>query len=223
MAAERGSSGDLLPPASAQVVDGNLHSYPAAMGQPARSDRYVTPEAYLAAEGTRSQKHEYLAGVEYAMAGTNLGHNRIVRNLVVELTRQLDGSPCEAMASDIKVRIRTNTAEFYYYPDVTVDCSNGANSALFAEQPRVIFEVLSPETERIDRGEKLRNYQSLPSLDAYVLVDQHRLGVIVYRREDGGWTREALTAAADVLSLSTLGCALPLPAIYLRTGLDATN
>ncbi|MCU0866982.1 MAG: Uma2 family endonuclease [Planctomycetes bacterium] len=118
----------------------------------------MTPEAYLAAERIRTHKCEYLAGVEFQMAGTSLGHNRIVRNLVVELTRQLDASPCEAVASDIKVRIRTNTAEFYYYPDVTVDCvdcSNGADSALFAEQPRVIFEVLSPETERIDRGEKL--------------------------------------------------------------------
>jgi Uma2 family endonuclease len=125
------------------------------MGDAAGSGYHVTPEAYLAAERIRTHKCEYLAGVEFQMAGTSLGHNRIVRNLVVELTRQLDASPCEAVASDIKVRIRTNTAEFYYYPDVTVDCSNGADSALFAEQPRVIFEVLSPETERIDRGEKL--------------------------------------------------------------------
>lgn len=193
------------------------------MGDAARSDYFVTPEAYLAAERTRAHKHEYLAGVEYQMAGTSLGHNRIVRNLVVDLTQQLGSSPCEAVASDIKVRIRTNTAEFYYYPDVAIDCSRSSDSALFAEQPRVIFEVLSPETERIDRGEKLRNYQSLPSLDAYVLVEQHRLGVVVYRRGDGGWTRESLTAATDTLQLPTVGCALSLAGIYQRTGLDASD
>ena len=139
--------------------------------------------------------------------------------MFAELRSQLAGKPCEVFSSDLKVRIRTSTAEFYYYPDVTVDCSGVADSALFAEQPRVIFEVLSPDTERIDRGEKLRNYQALPSLDAYVLVDQHRTAVTTYRRSEGGWTRDLLTEKAEILVLPTLGCSLPLGGIYQRTGL----
>jgi Uma2 family endonuclease len=189
------------------------------MGDALRAGYHVTPEAYLAAERQRAQKHEYLAGVEYAMAGASAGHNRITGNVFAELRRQLAGTPCEAFTADMKVRIRTSTAEFYYYPDVAVDCSGVADAAQFAEQPRVIVEVLSPDTERIDRGEKLRNYQSLPSLDAYVLVDQHRLAVLVHRRSDGGWTRELLTEKAETLSLPTIGCSIPLAAIYQRTGL----
>lgn len=188
------------------------------MGDALRAGYYVSPEAYLAAERTRAQKHEYLAGVEYQMAGASAGHNRITGNVFAELRRQLAGKPCEVFASDLKVRIRTNTAEFYYYPDVTVDCSGVADAALYAEQPRVIFEVLSPDTERIDRGEKLRNYQALPSLDAYVLVDQHRLAVMIYRRSETGWNRELLTDQHEVLALPTLGCSLSLAAIYERTG-----
>jgi len=157
--------------------------------------------------------------VEYQMAGASAGHNRIVVNLLTGVGSQLVGKPCEVFASDLKVRISTNTAEFCYYPDVTVDRSGVANEALFAEQPRVIFEVLSPETERIDRGEKMRNYQALPSLDAYVLVDQQRVAVTLYRRSEGGWTRELLTQKADTLILPTIGCSLPVSAIYQRTGL----
>jgi len=189
------------------------------MGDALRVDYYISPEAYLEAERTRKQKHEYLAGVEYQMAGASVGHNRIAGNLFAEVRSQLLGKPCEVFASDLKVRIRTNTAEFYYYPDVTVDCSGVANAALFAEQPRVIFEVLSPDTERIDRGEKMRNYQALPSLDAYVLVDQQRVAVTLYRRSEGGWTRELLTEKTDTLALPTIGCSLPVSAIYQRTGL----
>lgn len=189
------------------------------MGDAVRAGYFVSPEAYLAAERTREQKHEYLAGVEYQMAGASAGHNRIAGNLFAELRSQLAGKPCEAFSSDLKVRIRTNTAEFYYYPDVTVDCSGVADTALFAEQPRVLFEVLSPETERIDRGEKLRNYQSLPSVDAYVLVDQHRIAVMVYRRSEGGWVRELLTDKAGDLDLPTIGCSIRLATIYQRTGL----
>jgi Uma2 family endonuclease len=190
-----------------------------AMGDALRAGYYVSPEAYLAAERQRTQKHEYLAGVEYLMAGASAGHNRIAGNVFAELRSQLAGKPCEAFSSDMKVRIRTSTAEFYYYPDVTVDCSGVADAALFAEQPRVIFEVLSPDTERIDRGEKLRNYQALPSLDAYVLVEQHRVAVLVHRRSEGGWTRELLTEKSETLSLPTISCSLSLAAIYQRTGL----
>lgn len=189
------------------------------MGDALRAGYYVSPEAYLAAERVRGQKHEYLAGVEYQMAGASAGHNRIAGNLFAELRSQLAGRPWEALSADLRVRIRTNTAEFYYYPDVTVDCSGVADAAQFAEQPRVIFEVLSPETERIDRGEKLRNYQSLPSLDAYVLVDQHRVAVMIHRRSEGGWSRELLTEKAEILTLPTIGCSVSVAAIYQRTGL----
>jgi Uma2 family endonuclease len=189
------------------------------MGDALRVGYYTSPEAYFEAERTRQHKHEYLAGVEYQMAGASVGHNRIAGNLFAELRSQLQGKPCEVFSADLKVRIRTNTAEFCYYPDVTVDWSGAANAALFAEQPRVIFEVLSSETERIDRGEKLRNYQALPSLDAYVLVDQQRMAVTLYRRSEGGWARELLTEKTDTLALPTIGCALPLSAIYQRTGL----
>ena len=153
------------------------------------------------------------------MAGASFGHNRIVVNLLTEVSSQLVGQPCEVFSSDLKVRIRTNTAEFYYYPDVVVDCSGAANAALFAEQPRVIFEVLSPETERIDRGEKLRNYQALPSLDAYVVVDPQRAAVTVYRRHEGGWARELLIEMTGTLELPTIGCSLRVSAVYQRTGL----
>ncbi|MBK8098325.1 MAG: Uma2 family endonuclease [Planctomycetes bacterium] len=110
-------------------------------------------------------------------------------------------------------------APFYYYPDVTIDCSGIPDAALFADHPRVIVEVLSPESERIDRGKKLRNYLGLPSLDAYVLVDQHRMAVTVYRRQEGGFIRELLTEKHEALTLSTIGCTVPLAACYQRTGL----
>jgi Uma2 family endonuclease len=191
------------------------------MGDPARSNYYVSPEAYLAEESSRPERWEYLAGAVYQMAGASAGHNRIVGNMFAALRNQLANGPCEIFATDLKVRIRTNTAEFYYYPDLTVDGSRLPNGAQFAEQPKVIVEVLSPETERIDRGEKLRNYQSLPSLDAYVLVDQQRWAVTAYRRHEGSFGRELLTAASDQLLLPTIGCAVALAVIYERCGLSA--
>jgi len=111
----------------------------------------------------------------------------------------------------VKVRIQRDAASFFYYPDVTVDCSGFANGSLFAEA--------SPATERIDRGEKLRNYQSIPTLEAYVLVDQYHVAVTIYRRTAEGWVMEFLTEKTDTLELPGIECRLPLATIYERTGL----
>ena len=190
------------------------------MGNALRNDDYyISPDDYLAGERVSANKHEYLAGVVHMMAGTSIGHDRIAGNILRILGNHLSGRPCEAFSSDVKVRIRTDFSEFFYYPDVTVDCSAQGNTALYAEEPRVIFEVLSPDTERVDRGEKRLNYQTLPSLEVYCLVNQFRVAVTVYRRTPEGWVSEFMSEKMDVLQLPSIGCELPLAAIYERTGL----
>ena len=153
------------------------------------------------------------------MAGTSRDHERIAINLCAELRAQLRGGPCEVVASNIKVRIRKGASQFFYYPDVTVDCGLASGDSLFAEEPRVIFEILSPETERLDRVEKWYNYQTLSSLRAYVLVDQLRLSVTVYHRKNGDWDMELLTRREDMLQLPEIECAIPVRTIYERTEL----
>jgi Uma2 family endonuclease len=58
-----------------------------------------------------------------------------------------------------------------------------------------VFEVLSSSSERDDEGEKRRDFQSLASLQAYVVVAQEERCVRGYRRDDapGQWR-----AAPDV-------------------------
>ncbi len=188
------------------------------MGHPQVKDLLISPEAYLAGERMATRRHEYLNGVVYAMAGASAGHNRITANLGAELRLQLRGKPCEAFTSDMRVRIRSGTAEFYYYPDVVVDCPGTADSALYPEKPTVIFEVMSPETERVDRHGKFSHYQKIPSLQAYVLVDQFQVVMTVHRREADGWSFEMLSAG-DVLELDCIQCRIPLADAYERTRL----
>lgn len=180
---------------------------------------YSTVEEYLAAERISEQKHEYLAGVIYAMSGTTVDHERIATNVSRALGNQLSGKRCEVFSSNVKVRIRMVDAEFYYYPDAVVDCGRASGESLYADEPRVIFEVMSRESERIDRGEKLRNYQALPSLDSYVLIDQFQTAVTVYRRSSAGWTREVFMNENAVIELPSIECQLSLNSIYERTQL----
>src|ERR1051325_10938447 len=115
-------------------------------------DLYVTPEEYLTAERISETKHEYLAGIVYAMAGASRAHNQIAGNIYRQIGNQLEGKGCAPFGSDMRVRIPKPGASFYYYPDVTVDCSGSKDDEI--DQPTMIFEILSPETERADRGDK---------------------------------------------------------------------
>ena len=47
--------------------------------------------------------------------------------------------------------------------------------AIEAPAPRLIVEVLSDATEAADRGGKFANYQTLASLEEYLLINSHPL------------------------------------------------
>lgn len=150
---------------------------------------HVSPAAYLAAERADSLKHELWRGEVFAMAGASYVHNRIVANLVAALRDALDGGPCHALPSDMKVHVPSREA--FVYPDASIVCGrpefyDAAHDVL--TNPAAVFEVLSESTERFDRGDKFVGYRSIPSLRECLLVSQRERLVEHYiRHPDGTW------------------------------------
>jgi len=107
-------------------------------------------------------------------------------------------------------------ADRYYYPDVTVSCDeNEAENALYS--PRVIFEVLSPGTEAIDRTEKLEAYRGLLSVEDYVLVSSERQAVEVHHRDrkQNYWVTR-IYSPGDVVRIESLDAEFPMNEIHER-------
>jgi Uma2 family endonuclease len=197
------------------------------MSVPDRDHRLFTVDEYLALERTEEERHEYLDGCVYAMAGESPDHGRICVNLTRRLAEQLAGSPCEVFSKDTKVRCGPTPRPgqsmqgLFAYPDLVVVCG----ALQFHDQvqdvllnPRVILEVLSPSTEAFDRGEKFHRYRRwLPTMTDYVLVAQdHPLIDHYHRQDDGTWALRTLEGLADSLHLETIGCAVPLAEVYER-------
>jgi Uma2 family endonuclease len=179
---------------------------------------WITPEEYLEGERASEIRHEYVDGRVYAMAGASDDHNRIVLNLARELSLALRGKPCEPFATDMKVKIPSlSVTDVFYYPDVLVACDPTDNAKYYRERPTVIFEVLSPETERTDRREKVIAYEKIPSLELYLLVEQDCMRVTALHRAESGWRKEVLEGPATVLKLDSLGLEIPLARLYERT------
>jgi Uma2 family endonuclease len=151
----------------------------------ARTSTTLLPEAYLAAEQTSEIKHEYIDGQVYAMAGTTDIHNTIAGNLFAMLHTHLSGTGCRVFFADVKAKIRDRNC--FYYPDLMVSCDErDRNNSLFKEFPCLIVEVLSESTEAFDRGDKFVDYQSLSSLQEYVLISTKRKRIDCFRRNDNG-------------------------------------
>jgi Uma2 family endonuclease len=173
----------------------------------------VSLEDYLAAEGRSEVRHEYLAGMVYAMAGASRNHNRITLNISRRLLEKLESGPCIPYMTDLRLRIASQAGVSIYYPDVMVVCGEAAGDEMHIENPTVIFEVLSESTERIDRREKYLAYQMIPSLKQYVLVAQDGVRVESFSMGSGG-PGEVLKSITGALVLPSLACELSLAEIY---------
>lgn len=179
--------------------------------------RRLTPEEYLKQEREATLKSEYRDGQLRAMAGASREHNRINTNLVRELGTQLKNSPCDVFSQDMKTR--TSPTKFAY-PDVVIVCGEPEfldNEEDVVTNPTVIFEILSPNTESYDRGDKFADYQQRTSLKEYVLIAQDKVSVERYTRQESGlWLYERLARRDDTLTLSSVNASLPLDEIYYR-------
>ena len=174
----------------------------------------VSVDDYLAGELVSPVKHEYIAGVVYAMAGARNVHNVIATNVLGILHARLRGKDCRPYNSDTKIRVRMPTHERFYYPDVSVICQENDPNDSFQDAPAVIVEVLSRKTRRTDEGEKKDAYLTIPSLSVYLLVDQDMAAVIAHRRTEQGFVREVYAETKAVIPLPEVGTELPLAEIY---------
>jgi Uma2 family endonuclease len=187
---------------------------------PATAPRIVfpDPEEYLGRENDGEWRHEYVNGVIYAMAGGSENHNLIAGNLFANLKL---GSPprCRVFALDMKVQISKEPEQRYYYPDVFVTCSESDRNRHIKSEPILVIEVLSPNTERTDRTEKRDAYKLLPSLMEYVLVEQDRRLVEIYRRRSNWW-REVIEPDAPLV-LESVGVTLSFDQLYYQVEFSA--
>src|SRR6185503_16964356 len=94
-----------------------------------------------------------------------------------------------------------------------VTCEPRDNHPRFVRQPKLIIEVLSPGTERVDRREKFFAYGNIPSLEEYVLIGQEPKEATLFRRAEG-WGSQRVAGADASVMFASLGFNLPLVAIY---------
>lgn len=166
----------------------------------------------LAGERTQPGRHEYLGGMVRAMTGGTAAHNRIVQNLAAAFRAALVNTPCEAFVESMKVL----TASAFTYPDIVVTCSPIPGASDLVSDAVLIVEVLSPGTQSWDRGGKWQACQTIPTLEAYLLVAQDEPRVERHARERQGWSYEVFEGLGHEIAFARPALPLKLAQIYAR-------
>lgn len=185
---------------------------------PKTAEKLMSLDEFLAWEREQPARYEYAGGIVTMMTGASLAHATITMNVAFALRKALRGTGCRPFASDAKVV----AAGAVRYPDVAVTCEPVTGSDDIVPDPISVVEVLSPSTEREDRGRKKFDYFATLTIRQYALVEQDERRIDLYTRAGNGWTNEVVEGDA-VLRLPSVGVEIPFDAIYEDTELDVTR
>ncbi len=177
---------------------------------------YTSPEEYLELERASDQRHEYVAGEVYAMAGGSWNHSVIISNTNRSFGNQLVGKGCTSLASDM--RLHVSSVKAYRYPDVLVVCGEPQfhnNQTDIITNPIVVVEVLSQSTASVDHIEKKYEYFQIPSVNEYLLISQDQPHIERYlRQDDDSLLNNTVSGLDAVMNLPSIHCTLKLSDVY---------
>lgn len=173
-----------------------------------------TEASFLEAEREGVQRQELVLGAAYPVAGATEAHNDIVANLIAVVQPHLRERSEKVHTSAMKVRVGNadGAADAFYYPDIAVFPSAVDPRTEFRGDPKLIVEVASPATRRVDHLEKRLAYAAIPTLEEYVVIEQERTSVVIYRRGDGFEPRHC--TAYSGLELESIELHLSFEQIY---------
>lgn len=160
-------------------------------------------------------RYELIGGLVYDMTGSSPQHSDIAGQIEFLLKLQVGRhGPCRTHREQY-VAIPGSTP---LCPDVVLTCDPGdwdkdKHSKPFRIQsPRLVVEILSPSTEKRDRGYKFTYYQTCPTLEVYLLVSQYEPRIEVYRRAND-WQQEMLITG-QIIHMEQLHLKLKIDEIY---------
>ena len=171
--------------------------------------RWMSPEEYLTGERESASKRDYVNGHVFPLAPADLRHAAIHQNLLDFLLPAATTQGGAVHGGDVKLRVQAANA--FYYPDVIFTSEKGGDGQVIYA-PKLVAEIASPDTAAVDRREKLAAYLTIPWLTEYLIVDQNRRQVDVWRRTVDGWRGE--TYVNGELPLESVGLTLTIDQLF---------
>lgn len=184
-----------------------------------------TVDEYLDLEVASNRRHEYRCGDIVEMTGGTPAHNELIRALTVILSLGLRGQPYQVFLVD--QRLWLPASNLYTYPDAMIvprpiELQAGRKDTV--TNPIVIAEVLSDSTAAYDRGNKFTAYQTLPTFQEYLLIDQSQPHVEQFvKQSNHQWQLHTYDGLESRLTLTTVSAEIMLAELYENISFSASG
>jgi Uma2 family endonuclease len=180
--------------------------------------KYISLEEYFEFEYKAELRHEYWNGKIRPMSYTSPNHGKIVQNL-----SRIFGNYFFDTAGQIWTETRmvyTPGCNKVFYPDAVIvlgepEYFNHRGKMLATLNPTVLIETGSVSTEEVDKNEKWECYQSISSLQQYLLISQQSAFVSLYERQSADSEKWIYTGHSNLEeTVKIAGCEIALKDIY---------
>lgn len=177
------------------------------MSDSAKTLPRMTVDEFVKWSQTHPGRHELYLGEVVTAQAERISHGAVKLALSIAVRNALaeSGTNCRLLPDGATVRIDDRTA---FEPDATIHCGPIDFDGVFATNPVVVFEVVSPSSLRIDSVRKFSEYFRVASILHYVIVQIDRRLVVHHRRH--GETIESRILNSGTLSLDPPGIELQI-------------
>lgn len=172
-------------------------------------------EDYVGFERNSPTKNELLNGKMLARSGSNRWHNLIVANTAIAVGSKMHGHKCEIYISNMRVKLASN---YICYPDIVI--VNGEpkfsdHNYDLLQNPTVVVEIFSNQTNSSDKTKKLENFLEMESIRECLLLKEDEMRVEHYARQNAKqWIYRIYNERDDVISLDSVNCKVSVAEIY---------
>ncbi len=179
--------------------------------------RYTYAE-YVALEHVSPDKHEYLDGEIYTMAGGSEEHSAL-QVAILALLFNAVRLPCRVHGSELRLYVEAH--RLAAFPDASVICGplqqHAPSPDATALNPSVIVEVTSNSSEAYDHVLKRECYHTIPTLREYVIVSHRERRVTVdVKNSDGAWVTHTATRG-ERFELPSVQASIEVDDVYRKS------
>ena len=145
----------------------------------------MNADEYAAWVVGRPGRYELRHGRVVRLQAERNEHNRVKTRISAAFTSALEGHPsgCTSYGDGASVRIYDDVV---YEPDATITCGTFVADSIFASEPTVVVEVVSPSSVRKDTDVKFEGYFHVPSIHHFLVVNTQTKKIVHHRREGDG-------------------------------------
>ncbi|BDA84446.1 hypothetical protein Sa4125_19880 [Aureimonas sp. SA4125] len=174
--------------------------------KPARSEKMTADAFYTWAESWgEGERYELVEGLAYRLQCERVSHAETKAAVWLALRNAIAGAQldCRAFPDGVSVRISDHNVRD---PDVVVQCGHYDSNSLFAPNPVVVVEVISPSSVKTDVDRKLIDYFSVMSILHYMIVYGDDGRIVHHFRSSAGATIETRILGREaIIELSPPG------------------